>query len=705
MGIGPKTVAVVCVLLAGAVPAVAQPAEAPSVEAVLAAPFRSDLTASPRGDRAAWVENHEGVRNLWIADGPESATRQLTDFTEDDGQGLGQITFTPDGETLLYVRGGARSRFGDFPNPESDPEGVMQAVWAVSANGGEPRALGEGASPSVSPDGDRVTLLRGGQPYWVSTDGKGEPEPLFRARGSISDLQWSPDGRRVAFVSSRRDHAFIGLYDLERAEIRWIEPSVDRDRSPRWSPDGSRIAFYRFFASDLEVAHTTFGPHGEPYAVWVADPETGEAEEAWRSPEGTGFPAVSGSRELSWASDDRLLFPAEPDGWLRMYSVSTDGGEPVALTPGECIVEDAALSPDRDWLLFNHNCEDLDRRHLSRVRVDGGTPEALSSGEVIDWSPAFTEDGQIVLFLRSDHRLPGAVHRMPAEGGEAVAISPGTPPHFAAEAMVEPEPVVFTAEDGLEIHGQLFLPPGAGDADPLAAVIFLHGGSRRQMLLGWHYSGYYHNSYAFNQYLANAGYVVLSVNFRSGIGYGQAFRQPANYGWQGASEYLDVLAAREYLIERPDVDAARIGLWGGSYGGYLTALGLARDSDLFAAGVDIHGVHDWARTLQYFGSALFDPDPQHPGRADSLYATALAASPNADIDGWRSPVLLVHGDDDRNVDFRETVELTRLLRERGQAEVETLVFPDEVHSFLLHRNWRYTFEAAADFFNRRLRSP
>src|SRR6202044_2240380 len=152
---------------------------------------------------------------------------------------------------------------------------------------------------------------------------------------------------------------------------------------------------------------------------------------------------------------------------------------------------------------------------------------------------------------------------------------------------------IFSAADGLEIHGQLFMPLGIAPGERRPALIFFHGGSQRQMLLGWHYMEYYSNAYAMNQYLASLGYIVLSVNYRSGIGYGLNFREALNYGATGASDFNDVLGAGLYLKSRPDVDGARIGAWGGSYGGYLTALALARASDLFAAGVDMHGVHDW----------------------------------------------------------------------------------------------------------------
>ncbi len=219
----------------------------------------------------------------------------------------------------------------------------------------------------------------------------------------------------------------------------------------------------------------------------------------------------------------------------------------------------------------------------------------------------------------------------------------------------------------------------------------MHGGPVRQMLLGWHYMYYYHNCYAMNQYLASRGYVVFSVNYRSGIGYGRAFREAAGRGPRGASEYQDVVAAGAYLRGRDDVDPARIGLWGGSYGGYLTALGLARNSDMFAAGVDLHGVHDWS--VRAFRAGTESPE---------VVKRARDASPVASLDTWTSPVLLMHGDDDRNVAFSQTVDLVQRLRAR-KIDFEQVVFPDEVHDFLLHRNWLQAYAAAAEFFDRRLK--
>ena len=217
-------------------------------------------------------------------------------------------------------------------------------------------------------------------------------------------------------------------------------------------------------------------------------------------------------------------------------------------------------------------------------------------------------------------------------------------------------------------------------------------------MLGWHMRSYYHNAYGLNQYLAANGYVVLSVNYRAGIGYGRSFREAPNQGPRGSSEYQDIVAAARYLQSLSFVDGNKIGLWGGSYGGLLTAMGLARDSELFAAGVDLHGVHDWAlrgKRRNGGGWGIF---------GDELMKTAFESSPVADVAFWYSPVLFVHGDDDRNVDFIQTTDLVQRLRKEGNAHVEILVFPDEVHGFLRQSSWIRTYEATADFFNRFLKN-
>ena len=293
--------------------------------------------------------------------------------------------------------------------------------------------------------------------------------------------------------------------------------------------------------------------------------------------------------------------------------------------------------------------------------------------------------------LRLDATSPAMPYRLTDKGREMIAAS-ALPKDFPSDQLVEPQTVTFKSEDGLEIHGQLFVPSNHAASAP--ALIFVHGGPPRQMMPGFHYMYYYHNAYAQNQYLASRGYVVLSVNYRLGVMYGRAFREAANTAWRGSAEYKDVVAGARYLQGLPYVDRRRIGIWGGSYGGLLTALALARNSDIFAAGVDFHGVHDWSAFLFQRGADA--PDLKE---AQKL---AFDSSPVASVATWKSPVLFMHGDDDRNVPFSQTTDLIQRLR-RQNVDIEQIIFPDEIHDFLLWRTWVKGYKATAEFFDAKLR--
>jgi len=315
----------------------------------------------------------------------------------------------------------------------------------------------------------------------------------------------------------------------------------------------------------------------------------------------------------------------------------------------------------------------------------------------MEWSPVETGDGKSIVCLGSTATSSAMPYEVTAKGREMIAKH-ALPSDFPSASLVVPKQVIFRSDDGVTLHGQLFLPHNASGKVP--GLVFMHGGPVRQMMLGFHYMDYYHNAYAENQYLASRGYAVLSVNYRLGIMYGRAFREAPNTIWRGAAEYNDVVAAGRYLQSLSEVDREKIGLWGGSYGGFLTAMGLARNSDLFKAGVDFHGVHDWSVFLTehpYFGNlALRPPD------ADAAVKLAWDSSPDAYVSTWKSPVLLIHGDDDRNVPFIQTVDLVQGLREQ-HVPFEQLILPDEIHGFLRWRDWIRAYTATAEFFDRTLR--
>jgi dipeptidyl aminopeptidase/acylaminoacyl peptidase len=672
-----------------------------TLEQVMSYSFPDHLVSAAKSNRIAWVFNQRGVRNIWVADAPEFTARAITHYSADDGQDIPALALAPDGATAVYVRG--TELFEDnaeVTNPTSNVKGAKHQVWAADVAGGEPRLLGEITCAGeeceelqISPDGKWVAWA-GKKEVWIAPVTGGEPaRRLAEVRGANVSPRWSPDSRKVAFASQRGDHSFIGIYDFGRDSIVYLAPSVDRDSAPRWSPDGRLVAFVRQPGRERGLPVIPDRPH--PWAIWVADPNTGAGHEVWHSGPGMNdsFPENTEDVAFHFAGGSRIVFASEQDGWNHLYSISAAGGVPVRLTTGQFEVEDVRLSADKRSLLYSSNQDDIDRRHVWRVPVDGGTPQALTHGETMEWQPVETGDGQYVLCLGSTATTPAMPYLVTKDGRQMLAKE-ALPADYPSAQLVAPKQVIFRSADGMQIHGQLFVPRGRTRPGP--ALVWMHGGPIRQMMLGFHYMGYYHNAYAENQYLTSLGYVVLSVNYRMGIMYGRAFREAPHCGWKGAAEYQDIVAAARYLQSLPVVDQHRIGLWGGSYGGLLTAMGLARNSDIFAAGVDFAGVHDWSAFLAEWTGSKDAPDMQ---QAKKL---AWESSPDASVQHWQSPVLLIQGDDDPAVPFSQTVDLAQRLR-ANHVRFEQLVFPDEAHDMLLWRNWVAGYKATAEFFNRMLK--
>jgi len=722
----------------------------PTIEQYLSPASPLEVTSARRADRVAWMTYDRGMRNVYTASAPDFRPVRLTKFLDDDGRDLTDVSLSDDGSIAVFVRGSAPNRQGWIANPSHDPSGAERAIWAVRTSGGAPWRVAEGGAPELSPDGRFVLYVKDNQIYRGRVTPGAAPDSMDRGQkafitawGRQSNPRWSPDGSKIAFVSDRVNHSFIAVYDMKTRSMTYLAPGVDFDGAPVWSSDGKRIAFTRRpglpFGQQAQAGEggignppgpagagaaqrsvcpagtgNPFGPGGgggggrarpdsaparplipglcrstfaggHTISVMVADVGTRNARELWHNaPNDSTFAFI---QRMLWAGD-HLLLPVSPlnDEFERYFSldVNATSAKPVMLTTTNGLIEDAtsaSVSADGKTLYYTTNAEDIERRHIWAVPTAGGTPpRRISTGDGIETYPQPLASGKQVAVLYFDASTPASIGLVPVDGGKARVIFPTLAKDFPKAEHVKPEIVVVKSPDGLEIHNQLFLPKDLKAGERRPALIFVHGGPPRQMMPGYHYMQFYHWAYAVNQWLANQGYVVLSVNYRSGIGYGRSFRQAANTNARGNSEYQDVLAAGKYLQTRPDVDPARVGIWGLSYGGLLTSQALARNSDIFVAGADLAGVH-------LYGSSL-------DTASLSYKSSAISA-----IDGWKSPVFLVHGDDDRNVDFAQTVGLVQLLRARG-VYYELEVIPDDLHESMLHRNWVGTFNHMGDFLHR-----
>jgi dipeptidyl aminopeptidase/acylaminoacyl peptidase len=656
--------------------------------------FPSEHVSSSTEEAIAWAMNEQGKRNVYWAKGPDFTPDKLTDFNEDDGQEISSLQFSPDGKWLVFVRGGDHG--GGNASSTVNAQNLTQLpkveIWKINLDSKKADILTEGDDISLGFP-TQLVFLKGGQIWNTALEGSEKPSQLFQIKGNVNSAVFSPDGKSLAFTVNRGAHQLLGIYRDKNSPIQFLAASFHRDSNPKWSPDGTQIAFIRTRGGE-GAAFPLLEPRHIPWEIWIADVATGEGKKLWKAPETLRGSYSSGFFDFSGNSE--LIFQSYEDGWQHLYSLDIPGMKTQILTPGNFMVEQVKMSSDRKKLVFSANSgpakEDLDRRHIGSVDLNSKKLTWETSGSGIEAYPVSVgKEGKIAFFSATPQRS----HLVAIKAGSATKLLQENtlPSDFPVSKLVTPKQVKFTAPDGTTVYGQLFEKEGGAAKKP--GVVFVHGGPQRQMLLGWSYMDYYSNAYALNQYLAELGFVVLSINYRLGIGYGYEFHRPANGYYQCAVEYQDIKAGGEFLASLSQVNSEKIGIYGGSYGGYLTALALARDSDLFKVGVDIHGVHDLDGRYDLPAGYEVAPDYQ------KAKEVAWKSSPMADLKTWTSPVLFIHSDDDRNVNVSQTTDLIRRFEELNKP-YESIFIPGDTHHWMKWSNMVRVHQATADFLKKYL---
>lgn len=658
-------------------PPAKRPDESFTMAAVLAAPYLYPPTGSDDGTAIAYVSREGMNRSLYFLRAGEPA-RRLANYGGDDGQELSEApAVSLHGGAIAYVRGSRSNKQGDHADPIPRADLPQQQVWIIGSDGSDsPRLLGRGADPMFTPD-ERFVVWRFDKKIMAAAltwnagrlTGVGAPEEFLS--GERRDMRFSPDGTKLAYV---RGDA-VEVYDFVSKTATAVPHGDDVDAGPVWSPDSKSVAFRREPADAPSLTRNSCGQtrycgpvaSRTPWSIWTVDvTRLGHPSKVWQAKPGAGsvfyamdqdYAPVMKGAQMAWTRSGHIVFAWERDGWRHLYSVPAAGGSARLLTPGDGEVEYFSAANDGETMVYATNIGDLGRRHIARVAADGSsTSVAVTRGEGNQWDPVPMASGKIA-YVDSDWAHPAHIVISSPDGTAIKAELPTTPTDFPGNLLVKPQLVEFPASDGRRAYGQLFVPKNPSGC----AIIFSHGGIRRQMLTSFHYMDAYNYLYGMNQYLAGRGCVVLSVEYRSSIMRGFAFRNAPGWGFAGNSEIKDFVGAAKWLKERKDVDASKgIGIYGLSWGGYMTAAALAMHSDIFTVGFDMAGVH-------------FTGD-----------AKGMAHTPIGMIEGWKSPIFLAQGDDDMNVNFNDGIALSRALQLRKpDVEFKQQVLPGQTHDLYL----------------------
>ena len=628
----------------------------------------SGASLSRDGRTVYWVSGN----NLYSAPVEGGALRQLTDIRTDAA---------PRDPSLEGQRGLLRAQqteLFDVVRGREEQRERREAVDSARA-GARPVYVGRNTSVSfsgVSPSGryalltvdeDAQGTLQTSVPFWVTESGYTEPRNV---RTKVGDA-----------VGSTR----AAVLDLQTSQLTWIQP--DSAHTARrvnmtgmgWAPGTDRAMLIGLSGDFKDRWIYTVGTDGRTTLV-----------DALRDSAWVGGP---GLYRAGFLSDDRVFFMSERTGWAHLYTAPAMGGEATPVTQGEWEVRAVTLSPDRRTFFITTSETHPGEQSLYSVAVTGGARRRITSLE--GWTDAtVSPDGRWLALLNSTANTPEELYIMPNEpGARARQVTESRTAEFRAGPWIRPEVIAFPAADGQMVYARIYRPREVGAQAHGGAVLFVHGaGYLQNAHKGW--SSYF-REYMFNHLLASRGYTVLDVDYRGSAGYGAAVRTGI-YRWMGGKDLSDHVDAARWLVANEGVDARRIGLYGGSYGGFITLMGLFTEAETFRSGAALRSVTDWAHYNHGYTARILN-QPQD----DTL--AYRRSSPIYFAEGLRGDLLMAHGMVDVNVHFSDIVRLSQRLIELGKTNWELAVYPVEDHAFVRADSWTDEYRRIYELFERTLR--
>ncbi len=479
--------------------------------------------------------------------------------------------------------------------------------------------------------------------------------------------------------------AFYSIYDKEKASKPFENPRKILIHGPDIAENGNAVIEIKsqdnkdrwFMFLDPEKAGWKMieRQHDDK---WIGGPGI----EVWNM--------VGGNK--GWMPDqEHYWFHSEESGYSHLYSVNVKSGKEIALTKGDFEVHDAFLSKDKSHFYLLTNEEDPGERHFYKMDLEGKERIKITSGEG-NHEVSLSPDEKYILSRFSSFNQPWELYLMENNpGAEMKRITESTSSEFNEYSWKVPELIYFKAEDGEKVRARQYKPESSVKNN--AAVIFVHGAGYLQNAHKW-WSSYY-REYMFHNLLVDMGYTVLDIDYRASEGYGRDWRT-AIYRHMGGKDLSDHVDGAKYLVEELGIDKDKIGIYGGSYGGFITLMALFNASETFACGAAIRSVTDWAHYNHPYTSNILNTPVE-----DSI--AFKQSSPIYFTDGLDDPLLMLHGVIDTNVQYQDIIRLTQKLIELGKKDWELASYPIEPHGFKEASSWTDEYGRILKLFEENLR--